>query len=318
MNRIKPTSTLLVLFTLTLLFASLLSTPPAFAASTTLSVSPQSGSYGKSFPVSLVIDGHGDTFNAAKATVTLSNTLTVKDLVLGDCNFSFMTTPSAANPSFEGAILGGSSKKCTVYTFTLIPTAKGNATISLTKATVRRYGDAVEVLSSTQGGSYTITAAVSTDSQSAQTQGTPVPTPANGLYSVAIKVFSSDNKPVNGATVNLSAVAGSAPLTVTTDKTGTAFFPNIKSGVYAATVEQQKHEVAKTILNVRGANHILTLGINIQAQQSNPLLKQQTLKQQTLQNNPLLLVGLPALGIVVGIVIALLPRFFKRSKKAAA
>lgn len=281
-----------------------------------MNITPQTGSYAASFPVSLVIDGHGDVFNAAQATVTLSNTVKITDLVLGDCNFSFIKTPSTTDPSFEGAILGTSSKKCAVYTLTLSPIAKGNAQVTVTKATVKRYGDAAEVLSSHQDGSYIITGTTGAVTKATQAQQTTIPTPSNGLYTVVIKVLSSDNAPVNQASVNLVTVAGSTPLAATTDTKGTAQFPNIKSGVYSISIVKQNRELAKNILNVAGPNHILTLSINIKTQQDNPLLKMQSLQKSTL---PIFVViGVLVIGVLAGVVITLLPRLLKRSKKAEA
>ncbi len=40
--------------------------------------------------------------------------------------------------------------------------------------------------------------------------------------------------------------------------------------------EKQNKKVANTVVNVRGSNHILSLDINLQAQQSNPLLGMQS------------------------------------------
>src|SRR5258708_18625126 len=98
----------------TLIFLSAVSN--ALAANTTIGPSPEIGSYGKPFTVNMVIDGHGEKFNAAQATVTLSSNLKVKDLTLGDCNFSFLHTPSAQDPSFAGIIISTYSTKCTAYT----------------------------------------------------------------------------------------------------------------------------------------------------------------------------------------------------------
>ena len=47
----------------------------AFAASATLGPEPQGGSFGKAFSVNMIVDGHGEQFNAAQATVTVSPNL---------------------------------------------------------------------------------------------------------------------------------------------------------------------------------------------------------------------------------------------------
>lgn len=116
-----------------------------------------SGSFDRPFQVDVIIDGHGDTFNAAEATVQLSEAVQVEEVVLGDCNLSFLTTPSRGNLSFSGVILSGSAKKCTAYTVMLSPTAKGKASLTFSDAAVRQYGDAADVLSSVKNGSFTLT-----------------------------------------------------------------------------------------------------------------------------------------------------------------
>src|SRR5260221_6385566 len=102
----------------------------AYAANTTIGLSPSTGSFGKSFKVDLVIDGHGDRFNAAQAKVDVLSNLAIQDLVLGDCNFSSLKTPSTQDPSFTGIIISTYSTKCTVYTLILVPTAIGRGTIT--------------------------------------------------------------------------------------------------------------------------------------------------------------------------------------------
>jgi hypothetical protein len=111
----------------------------AYAASGTIGVSPTSGAIytlSNLFSVDLVIDGHGDAFNAAQATVNVSTGAQIENLILGDCHFSYVTTPTTTDPSFVGVILGGSSKKCTVYTLVLNPTAQ-TTTIDITNARLK-------------------------------------------------------------------------------------------------------------------------------------------------------------------------------------
>lgn len=122
------------------------------------------------FTVSLSIDGGGQSFNAAAVTVATSSNLTVQNLSMGDCGFSFIPTsdtPTATKPSFQGAaLLGSSSTGCTVYTLTLLPTSVGAATITLSGAQVLSSVDASNILMSADNGTYTITSGV-----------TPTPTP---------------------------------------------------------------------------------------------------------------------------------------------
>jgi|GEM_PF-5962937 len=127
------------------------------AANTVLAASPATGTFQSPFTVDIIIDGHGDVFNAAQAKVVVSLNLAIKNLALGDCSFSFFRTPTVGDPSFAGVLLGSAAQKCTVYTLTLLPLKTGAASLSLRSATVRRYGDAADVLSSIQNGSYTLT-----------------------------------------------------------------------------------------------------------------------------------------------------------------
>src|SRR5437660_243341 len=94
-------------------------TPSAFANTANISLSPTTGSFGKPFTVSVIVNGGGDKFNAAQATVTIPDSIFIQNLITGDCNFSFLQTPTVSNASFSGVLLGSSLQKCTVYTMTL-------------------------------------------------------------------------------------------------------------------------------------------------------------------------------------------------------
>lgn len=288
------------LITLFLLLISVVFTQPVFASGATIAPSPSNGSYGKPFTVNMVVDGSGDKFNAAEATVNISSNLKIQDVELGDCNFSFLKTPTAENPSFAGIIISTYSTKCTAYTLTLAPIKKGTGTITLTKGSVKRYGDAHELLSATSNGIYTLTGVVK-DVLGTETKGTS----QNGLYALNLKVIAS-NKPVQNATIMLTSVSKTNNQQATTDSTGTAHFSNLTSGVYDATVKQGFNKVGETIVNVSGANHVLSLTINLDTQKNNPLMKAGGSFLASLTANPLLLVGILVIGIIVGVSIALL------------
>jgi hypothetical protein len=277
----------------------------ALAANATMSVSPQTGSYGAPFTASIVIDGHGDRVNAAQATISVSSGVVIRDLVLGDCNFSFLHTPTTQDPSFAGVILKGSTTKCTVYRAMLVPVAKGQASLSLSKTSVRRYGDAAEVLSSTKNGVYTVTAVSAGDKSSVLSSKTAKPT-ENGLYTVVLKVLTGDNRPVTGADVILSAVAKKHEQKVRTDNMGTVHLPDLEAGVYDATVIKDNAKVGESIINVKGTSHVLTLGINLDDQKMSPLPKNQSSVLGIATTSPFVMVGLLAAGIVIGTGIALL------------
>jgi len=141
----------------------------------TINTSPLYGTFSanQEFTVDLVIDGDGQAFNAAKATVSVSGNLSIKTLSIttapsGGCNFIFANpgkTPTASDPSFAGGILNGSSLHCNLYTLTLQTTAQGTGAITLKNGSVKAYANHNEILLSMQNGSYSIIVPV-----------TPIPT----------------------------------------------------------------------------------------------------------------------------------------------
>lgn len=126
---------------------------------------------GQPFNVTVAVNGGGTTFNAAQATVAVSSNLSIigtHSAPSPACNFQYTQTPTAADPSFAGAIYGSSSTNCNVYTLTLTPNAAGTGTITVTNGSIKSYADNSEILTSVTNGSYTINAA----------NATPTPTPA--------------------------------------------------------------------------------------------------------------------------------------------
>jgi hypothetical protein len=286
------------LFSLFLLFLSVQS---SFAAGATIVLSPQSGSFGKAFRIDLVIDGQGDKFNAAQSNVDLSSNLKVDDLVLGDCNFSFLHTPTGQNPSFAGVMLSTYATKCTAYSLTVVPVEKGKGTITLSKGSVRRYGDAKEILSSAGIGTYTLTGIGKvTGDANVNVSGAP----KDNSYSVIFKVISAENTPIQGDTVQLSSVGKKSEKSATTDSSGKVQFRGLKSGVYDATVLSNGRKVGETIINLSGANHVVELGINLGMQKNNPLMKDTQSFLAKLTASPVMMGGVLVLGILLGIVIA--------------
>ena len=294
----------ILLVTLSLLPLAL--TQSTYAASATMSLSPATGSYdaGNAFSVDLVIDGNGDAFNAAKATVEVSAGLQINDVFLGDCNFSFITTPTATNPSFVGAILGDSSQLCTVYTLSLTPVAQGTGLITISGASVKKYGSAEEILQSAQNGTYTLNLASGSSSegdtptqettessdQSINQTASIVPESEPGLTTVVLKVVDNNNNPVSGATVSLST-AGSTPsqsgantaltapagqqetgtqtapaaqFQATTDEAGIAHITNVPAGVHTIEVKRDEKQIASKIVNVPANERVMRLGIQEQ------------------------------------------------------
>jgi hypothetical protein len=269
------------------------------AANATMVFSPGTGSFGKEFTVNLVVDGHGDKFNAAQATVTLSSNLKIQNLVLGDCNFSYLKTPSIQNPSFSGVILSAGSTNCTVYTLTLTPVAKGKASILLSKASVKRYGDAAEILSLTNNATYTLTGIPKRKSDLQPN------TSQKGLYTLYFKVLSPNGK-VSNDSVILSSISKKNKQQTITDNNGIAHFSNLQAGVYDATVKESNNKVGDTIINVSGSNHVLTFGINLSDQKNNPLLKNSGFVLGSSTFSPIIIVILLVAIFIIGVTIMLI------------
>lgn len=137
----------------------------------TIKATPSAGSVvtGQSFSVDIVVDGGGQTFNAAQAHLTLSNNLIIQSVTSvpqasGGCNFTYVNqglTPTVAHPSFVGAILNGSSTRCTAYTLNLQATGTGTGTISIINGSVKSSVDHSEIFSSVGNASFVIGATAS-------------------------------------------------------------------------------------------------------------------------------------------------------------
>ncbi len=279
-------------FSISLLFVS-----HVYAAETTIGVSPNSGTFDKAFKANIVIDGKGDVFNAAESKVKISSNLTVKDIILGDCNFSYLSTPTTENLSFSGVILSGSSKKCTVYTMTLLPKEKGNASINLSDGSVRRYGDAVNVLKGMNNASFTLSGTVA----SAQTKAITTKE-TNGLYTLTINVVAKEHEPLQDALVSLTSPDIKSAVKIKTSASGQAQFTKLKEGVYEATVDKDNKIVARTIINVKGSNPNISFGINLENQKNNPLLGNTTINIFGL--SPWHIAAILGVGIIFGAGIA--------------
>lgn len=277
----------------------------AFATNTTMELSPSSGSFDKPFTVNLVIDGHGERFNAAETEVTIPSNLKIQNLTLGDCNFSFLKTPSKEQLSFKGILLSEYATKCTVYTITFTPIAKGNTAVTLANTSVKRFGDAADILASTKNGTYSLTGI----SQTTTTNTTTTAQTDENLYSVKLNIFTKKDEPANNAIVRLSPVEKKNEITGTTDDKGSIHFPDVQSGVYSVIVQKDNQKVGETIINVSGSQHVLTLSIDLEAQKNNPLLKKSTSSFNTLFTSPLFFGGILLIGIGLGII---LPKFIKK------
>lgn len=285
----------------------------AYATGATMSVFPKTGIFNDEFKADIVIDGNGDKFNAAEADVVLSDGLAVKEIILGDCNFSFLKTPIVQAPSFSGIILSSYSTKCTAISLILVPTTRMDATVTLSNASVRRYGDAVDMLSAKSGASYSLTASkkmpeiVNEDSTINLKKG---------LYTVSIKILSSDQSLREKANVEINSVSDKSVKRAVADNDGIARFSNLQSGIYDVVVSASGKKIGEAIVNVSGNNPILSFGINLDTQTGNPLIKNTGSVLGANSSFSDFIPVLLAIGIVLGTIVIVLIVLLLRKRQA--
>lgn len=125
--------------------------------------SPPSGTktVGTPFNVDVKVEDGGAAFNAARATVDVSSNLSITGIhnaTSNACNLQYTQTPTTSNPSYAGAIFGGSKNDCTVYTLTLTPTSTGTGTVTFTNGSIKSFSNNSEILTGVQNGSFTVSA----------------------------------------------------------------------------------------------------------------------------------------------------------------
>lgn len=242
------------------------------AGSATIYVSPVGGNYnvGQNFTADIVVDGAGAIFNAAKADVSVSTNLAVKDLTLGDCNFAFIKTPTPKMLSFVGVILGSYSNKCSVYRLTLQVVRTGQGYITLANGSVKSYKKALEILSGSKNSAYTLNP--SSDNQQSLTNfESPLPTeiPQNNLssYNIVLNIKNENGSSLPGAMVNIEyqgLVKNQSSfqfLPQTSNATGTVEFTNVPKGIYKVKAQYQGKVLAENVLNVEGTSKSIILGL---------------------------------------------------------
>lgn len=242
------------------------------AGSAVIYVSPSSGNYnvGQTFTADIIVDGGGTIFNAAKADVSVSTNLAVKDITLGDCNFAFVRTPTTSVPSFTGVILGGHANNCTVYTLTLQVVGIGQGYVTLANGSVKSYPKALEILSSFKNSTYTLSSS-SGNQQFLANEVNPQPTevPQNNLssYNIVLNIKSENGSSLPGALVDIEYQGlgkNQPPVQLspqTSNATGTVEFTNIPKGIYKVTAQYQGKVLAEDVLNVEGTTKSIMLGI---------------------------------------------------------
>ncbi|MDE2025594.1 MAG: hypothetical protein KGJ07_03805, partial [Patescibacteria group bacterium] len=210
-------------------------------------MTPNSGSYpvGQTFTVSVTIDGGGFPFNAAKASVLVSPALSVQNVTIGDCGFAFVKPPVQTDPSFVGVILGGSAKNCSLYTLTVKTVAEGKGTITFVNSSIKSYKSAVDILTTLQNATFTITPPLP-GTQNITTTPMPVQQPGTGangikLYDIVFGISQPQDLPLAGIYVVLdpntpiqktalpSLLSG---LTTPETVSGSVKFENVTQGVH--------------------------------------------------------------------------------------
>jgi len=250
------------------------------ADSASISLFPNQGNFNVNdvFTVDVVVDGGGMQFNAAKATLNLSNNVAIQDLTLGDCGFAFVNTPSVKKPSFTGVLLGSSSGKCTVYKLTLKATSEGTASLSLVDGSIKSYKRSEEILSSLGTATFTIDSPSSQSTgqqnnpqinQTNQVVAQPIETPPSqaepSSYTVVFTIKDESGTPLANATTVLTPQASTgAPMpnqTVLSESDGTVKFYNVPKGVYKVETTYRNAKVADNVLAINGPTQTITLGI---------------------------------------------------------
>ncbi len=160
----------------------------------------------QTFTADIVVDGGGQPFNAAQATISVTPNLTVQSVNItpvetGGCNLTFANqaaTPSVANLSFAGAILDGSSQKCTVMTVTLVAGSSGTGAVSVSNSQVKSSDDSAEIFLSSENGVFTISTTPANPIPQSTLSFSPITTSVtNGqTFTVQVRIDT------NGQTVN--------------------------------------------------------------------------------------------------------------------
>jgi len=266
------------------IFALLIFVTNSYAASGSISVIPASGTYqsGQTFSAAIKIDGGGEKFNAAKASVATSQNLTVQSVTLGDCDFALVSTPSIGSLAFAGVILGGSSDDCVVYKMNLKATSSGTGFVFLSDGSIKSYKGAEELLSKVNNSSYVFDDATAGNSSVNTAAVTPNPTQAplalaNGtkLYTLIYNIESVDDKTSSlqvaldpGTPTQMLAT----PLQSKNDPSLYAvIFENVPQGVHAITVLDDEKPISKQIVNISGQNREITVRVTPNAGGTGPL-----------------------------------------------
>ncbi len=244
------------------------------AAGGSISVSPDSGSHsvGQIFTVSIVIEGGGQEFNAAKATLKVSPALYTQNLTIGDCGFAFVKVPTKTDPSFAGVILGGSVKNCSLYTLELKAVRPETGVITFSDASIKSYKGASEILSSIKNGSYSINQTSSAININTLSEPNPTTPPIMNsqqirLYNIVYNASLPKNVSASKVLVTLdpalpSAITVSPALKPGIPKTITVTFQNVTEGIHTVNTTLNNKILSSQVINVSGDNRNLEFGVS--------------------------------------------------------
>jgi hypothetical protein len=103
------------------------------------------------------------------------------------------------------------------------------------------------------------------------TQPNQEQTPPPSFYTLSLTVLADNNDPLPGATATMNPAESKTTdqnitSKATTDKHGHVQFPDLPSGIYILKVEHHGNPIAESMINVAGANPVLTLGMHQQKQ----------------------------------------------------
>lgn len=251
---------------LMLLFVFLLPIDHAFASSGALRINPQLGNFqtGQTFDVNVTVDGGGDIFNAAEATVVISPSIQVKNITFGDCGFAFVKTPTPANVSFAGVILGGSASSCTVYTVTVQAVSAGVGGITFVNGSIKSYKGAQEILSTTANAAYTLTGTNLPLSPTTPTSPPSIDTSGVKLYTLVVTITPPKNVPLATLKVFLDPNTPGQKVVTAKDQSFAhpVVFTKVVQGVHTIATFSNTTPLNKQIAVVGGTNGTLTLGIS--------------------------------------------------------
>ncbi|HVZ11887.1 MAG TPA: hypothetical protein VG965_02560 [Patescibacteria group bacterium] len=255
---------------------------------------------GESFDVDIVVNGGGVAFNTAKASITVASNLEVRDLILGNCGFSFVVTPTTSNPSFVGAVLGGGIDSCTAFTLKLKLKDANTGTVTVSDGSIVASSDHSQLISVMQGGIYqaqknqqhavnltplpVIAVSPSSKSTNSVTNG-PIQTELNE-YTLLVTYLDANEHPIYGAKVSIA----NSPATGTTDYNGHAVLAGIQSGVNTLNVQKNNKNVSE-IISLSGSNPVVSFSIKDGA------------TTNSLPNPGLTNIAVTPLMIIVGIII---------------